>query len=296
MANTSKAAPKMETIFEGVKIYQCNTNFIPTKPAVARDGTELRQVMKYGTASYKAYQKTYKGQGDDIIKGMFQNHVLKNGRNAASDPIKWSWEQNIVMGGQDHQHPHCDQGKAGCYVSDDIFPFVAVHGFGVNEFQLWLLPCHRRREHGFLYQFPKTAIVFMRGDFVHAGGCLQPPRAHMEFYPQAAAGWEHEHPFWAPNRMEGWMKDKTIFVIADLRFHPFAFPTLSNRTPSGDQTVTYPADLTDYLITPAKRTKAVVKRKVPSADDETLDEQEFAQAVTNAQTKRKAAKLMKNQW
>ena len=297
--NVSKAVPKMETIFEGVKVNQSNIDFIPVKPMVARDGTELRQVMKYGTASYKAYQKKYNGQAEDIIKGMFQNHTKKSGRNPASDPKNWSVEQNIVVGAQDHQHPHCDQGKVGSYASELIFPFVAVHGFGVNEFQLWLLPCHRRRDHGFLYQFPKTAIVFMRGDFVHAGGCLQEPRAHMEFFPQAEAGWDDENPYWAPNRMEGWMKDKTIFLIPDLRCAPFAYPALSKRAPSGDQTATYPADLTDYLIVPVKRDKPVKKRKRKSKDgntpgeDDMENEDEVQPATVMAQT-RKIAKMLNN--
>jgi hypothetical protein len=116
----------------------------------------------------------------------------------------------------------------------------------------------------------------------------------MEFFPQAEAGWEHENPYWAPHRFEGWMKDKTIFLIPDLRSAPFAYPTLSKRTQSGDQTVTYPAELTGYLIVPQKRTKPVVKRKLPSADDPTVDQKDFEQAVINAQNKKKALKLTKN--
>ena len=37
---------------------------------------------------------------------------------------------------------------------------------------------------------------------------------------------------------------------------------LSKRTPSGDQIVTYPADLTHDLLPPEKRKKPVVKRKL----------------------------------
>jgi hypothetical protein len=199
---------------------------------------------------------------------------------------------NIVVGAQDHQHPHCDQGKVGSYVSELIFPFVVVHGFGLNEFQLWLLPCMRKRDHRFLYQFPKTAIVFMCGDFVHAGGCLQAPRAHIDFFPQAEGGWDDENPYWAPNRLEGWMKDKTIFLIPDLRCAPFD-PALSKRAPSGDKTVTYPADLTDYLIIPEKRKKPLKKRKRKSKEDNVEDEDdandeegEFETATKNAQTRK----------
>jgi hypothetical protein len=111
-ANSSKNVPKMETIFKGVKVYQSNINFIPVKSTAARDGTELRQVMKYGTASYKAYQKTYKGQPDDIIKGMFHNHIKTKWKKSSGRSKNWTTEQTIVIiGAQDHQHPHYDQGK-----------------------------------------------------------------------------------------------------------------------------------------------------------------------------------------
>jgi hypothetical protein len=50
------------------------------------------------------------------------------------------------------------------------------------------------------------------------------------------------------------------------------------------------------LIVPQKRTKQVVKRKLPSADDATVDDTEFEQAVINAQNKKKALKLTKNKW
>jgi hypothetical protein len=55
-----------------------------------------------------------------------------------------------------HQHPHCDQGKAGCFNTDQIFPFVCIHGFGLHEFAMWLLPAQKKREYGFPFTFPKT--------------------------------------------------------------------------------------------------------------------------------------------
>jgi hypothetical protein len=56
-----------------------------------------------GTAAYKAYQKLYKGQADDIIQKMFKNHRKKNGTTPAADPINWAVEQNVVVGGVNHQ-------------------------------------------------------------------------------------------------------------------------------------------------------------------------------------------------
>ncbi len=138
--------------------------------------------------NYKAYQKLCKGQADDIIRGMFQNRKKKNGTNPAADPTSWHTEHNVVVGGQDHQHPHSDQGKIGCFANESVFPFVATHGFGLHEFQMWLLPMKKKRDYGFLYQFPKTAILFMRGDFMHAGPCMQEARGHSLFFPLADAG------------------------------------------------------------------------------------------------------------
>jgi hypothetical protein len=106
--------------------------------------------MTFGTKQYKAFQKLCKGQGEDIVKGMFQNHTKRNDTNATADPRNWLIAHNVVVGGQDHQHPHCDLGKVGSFATEDVFPFVAVHGFGVNEFQMWLLSMKKKRDYGFL--------------------------------------------------------------------------------------------------------------------------------------------------
>ena len=258
---SSRQPPVMETIFEGVMINQAHVQFVPQKPTVARPGTEFRSVMKYGLAGYKAYQKQYKGQADDIITGMFPAKGKRNKPNPAADPRNWVAEHNVVVGGVDHQHPHCDQGKAGSYQNDDIFPFVAVHGFGVNEFQMWLLPQKLKREYGFLYNFPKNAILFMRGDFIHAGACLQPARGHIHFFPHTAAGWDDDNPYWSKARFDAWIKDPPSYITQDLRFAPFAYPKFSKRNAVGNQVITYPASLTADLITPVKRLKPLKKRK-----------------------------------
>ncbi len=112
---SSRAPPVMETIFEGVMINQAHVQFVPQKPTLARPGTEFCSIMKYGLAGYKAYQKQYKGQADDIITGMFPAKGKRNKPNPAADVSNWVAEHNIVVGGVDHQHPHCDQGKAGSY-------------------------------------------------------------------------------------------------------------------------------------------------------------------------------------
>ncbi len=67
----------MESIFEGETVNQGTVHFQPAKPTAARPGTQLRSVMQYGTKAYKTYQELYKGQADEIIKGMFAKHKKK---------------------------------------------------------------------------------------------------------------------------------------------------------------------------------------------------------------------------
>ena len=259
-ADFGKPPPILQTIFEGVVINNARIDYKLAKPVAAPQGKQARSVMKYGTQSYNRYQEKYKGQAEDMIKGIFAKPLKKNKQNPAADPKNWIVEQNVVVGGVDHQHPHCDQGKAGCYHNEGIFPFVAVHGFGVNEFQMWLLPAKQKREYGFLYQFPKNAILFMRGDFIHAGACLQEARAHIQFFPKKEAGWDDDHPYWGSNSFETWIKNPESFLVTDLRCRPFAYPKFTPRTVVGNQTVTYPASLTQDLITPLPRTKPLKKR------------------------------------
>ncbi len=42
--------------------------------------------------------------------------------------------------------------------------------------------------YGFPFRFPKNAMLFMRGDLIHAGAYSQLCRAHLEFWLKAAAG------------------------------------------------------------------------------------------------------------
>ena len=94
---------------------------------------------------------------------MFGHKQRRGKQHPAADPMNWHLSQNIVWGGTEHQHAHCDQAKAGEFTYDDIFPFVCVHGFGINEFIMWLLPAHKKRDYGFPYKFPKNALLFFRG-------------------------------------------------------------------------------------------------------------------------------------
>ncbi len=84
-----KTKPPMESIFEGVTVNQGTVNFQPANPTAPRPGTQLRSVVQYGTKAFKTYQELYKGQADDIIKGMFAKHKKRNGTNPAADPTNW---------------------------------------------------------------------------------------------------------------------------------------------------------------------------------------------------------------
>jgi hypothetical protein len=153
-----------------------------------KSGRVARHAMAAKTQALAAYNEKYMGQMQDIVKGMFANERMTNGRDPAN-PDNWHMAQNIVWGGTGHQHPHCDQGKAGSFNTDQIFPFVCIHGFGLHQFVMWLLPAKRKREYGFPFRFPKNAMLFIRGDCIHAGAYSQLSRAHLEFWPRAAAGW-----------------------------------------------------------------------------------------------------------
>ena len=93
----------------------------------------------------------------------------------------WKAKQQVLKGGINHQHPHCDNAIVNTYANLDVFPFVCIHGFGMNEFNVWLLPNPFHRHYGFMHTFAAKNMLIMRGDFVHAGGPGCSPRAHLEF-------------------------------------------------------------------------------------------------------------------
>ncbi len=187
-------------------------------------------------------------QMEDIIKALFAKETLKSGRNPAADPNNWHMSQNIVWGGTEHQHSHCDQTKAGSFVYDEVFPFVCIHGFGVHEFIMWLLPAKTKREYGFPFKFPKNAILFIRGDFIHAGWYSQLFRGHLEFFPKAAARWTRtRYPYWRQRTLceHG---QKITFLIPDMRTFPFAYPEFTEEDEQGNQTVCYPSRFTEDVF------------------------------------------------
>ncbi len=155
----SNKKPQLDPmIFEGVRINAKDWHFKGVaSPADSLTGKLPRTVMKNGLAGHTAYNKLYRGQMHDIIKKIFAGKKNTKSRyKAEADPHNWNMTQNIVFGGVNHQHPHCDQAKAGAFLNEPIFPFVAIHGFGVHDFEVWLLPAKKKqREYGFLAKLDK---------------------------------------------------------------------------------------------------------------------------------------------
>jgi hypothetical protein len=113
---------------------------------------------------------------------------------------------------------------------------------------------------------------------------MQDARGHSLYFPLAEARWDEEYPYWAADSIEAWMKDPAVFLHNDYGCPPFAWPKYSKRTPSGDETITYPADLTHDLLPPLKRTQPKRKRaskkdtemiKEETVNDDSSFEEEF---------------------
>jgi hypothetical protein len=186
---------------------------------------------------YVQYKNKYMSQLSTIIKGIFPDTM------PASNPANWKMDFNSVVGGQGYQHPHSDQGRPGCYKHLDVFPFVALHGFGMDEFALSLLPPNA--EYGFLNRFEPHQIVFMRGDQVHAGVPSPTPRGHMEFYPLPAAGYHRHHPYWV---RPGYKQE--IFAFQDTTTFPFGYPDITPADAKGQQYLRYPEQVTKLMQLP----------------------------------------------
>jgi hypothetical protein len=188
----------------------------------------------------------------------------------------WIAAHNSIMGGEGYQHAHSDQGRYNEFMHLDVFPFVALHGFGEESFKLWVLPQPDKRTFGFLHTFDPKNMVFMRGDFVHAGCVGQNPRGHMEFFPRTKAGWMRPRSWWNQKHTG----PPPTFLFQQPTF-PFAFPYASTPDPiSGDVVLTYPTELTEKLMVPLteqqcldagipyipETTEAVRKRKLACSE------------------------------
>jgi hypothetical protein len=103
-------------------------------------------------------------------------------------------------------------------------------------------------------------MLFMRGDFVHAGGTMWHPHCHMKFYPLKEAGSVHksDHNYW---QLPHFKRDisyeskistiEQVFLWQHCNF-PFGFP-LSKRSYDAkegnlEEVLTYPPELTRRLL------------------------------------------------
>jgi hypothetical protein len=107
----------------------------------------------------------------------------------------WTIGATTIIGGINYQHPHSDCGVVESFAKLKIFPFVCLHGFGIDPYSLWLLPDALNNKYGFLHTFQPDQIIFLRGDFVHAGVPSKVPRGHFKFYPHPEAGWSRYGPY-----------------------------------------------------------------------------------------------------
>jgi hypothetical protein len=144
--------------------------------------------------------------------------------------------------------------------------------------QFWLLPKNPlgKNEYGFLHVLPPTAMLFMRGDFVHAGGAMWYPRCHMKFYPKKEAGCvlRSQQNYWQlPNfkkDMTAETEDDTIeqvFLWQHYKF-PFAYSHYQRTFDVIEgcmvEVLTYPPELTTRLVTKPKEqpsTKSKVAKR-----------------------------------
>jgi hypothetical protein len=193
-----------------------------------------------------------------ILENMFE----KNEKAAKKDPTNWICKMSNIVGGSEYQHAHADQAWPSELEGERTFPFVATHGFGVNPFQFWLLTKSTRgkNEYGMLHTLPCTALLIMRGDFVHAGGAMWYPRCHMKFYPRMAAGRvkKRDDNYWLlPNFKPDISEEHTekdvehVFLWQHYNF-PFAYPhsvrTYNVKHACVDDIVTFPPELTNQLL------------------------------------------------
>ena len=184
------------------------------------------------------------------VEGMFPAGTPRGGTFA-----NWTAAHNTVKGGEGFQHAHSDQGRYDEFMYLDLFPFVALHAFGVEQFQLWVLPQPEKRTFGFLHTFDPLNMVFMRGDFVHASCVGTHPRGHMEFSPRPDAGWTRPKSWWN-RKLTG---QPPTFLFQKPTF-PFGFPMASTPDPlTGDVSLTYPAELTKRLLVPLTEQMCIVE-------------------------------------
>ena len=171
-----------------------------------------------------------------IVKGLYSTS------SHSGNYSNWIAEQTIEQGGSKIQHPHCATAVVNSYANLDVFPFVCMHAFGLEEFTLWLFSTPLARSYGFEHTFGPKNMLLMRGDFLYAGGPGCNARAHLKFFPRETAGWTRKCSFW---NLPG-NTIQPIFLWQNPTY-PFGFPMASEPNPNGDIEITYPPSTTTLL-------------------------------------------------
>ena len=235
----TKANRSRDIIYDGVRRSYASAGYDtllrgdadPKYKNLAIKGPVIRQQLKPCKANEEEMQKYYY-QMEQILLHIFGKHDSPR----LKDPLNWKCKMTNIVGGLEYQHAHADQGWGMDFEGENTFPFVATHGFGVNPVEIWLLPKgkHGKNDYGFLHTIPATALLLMRGDFIHAGGASWLPRCHMKFYPNIEAGLVkgHSHHYWLKPDFQCDVDDEThedsqyekSFLWQHYSF-PFAYPT-----------------------------------------------------------------------
>jgi hypothetical protein len=236
-AHKEHYGPQTSHIIEGFTVYEGMEN---TLEPDTRHGTRHKSASKKKPTANTVENEAEEEHVPIVRKepGMFTG--------AAGDAANWKMGYTSIVNGSGYQHPHSDAGRPNSYKGMKIFPFVTIHGFGVDAFTMWLWPepYSNANKYGFLHTFEAHQMLLMRGDFVHAGVPSSVPRGHMKFFPTAEAGWNQENSYW---HRKGW---ESVSFLWQGSHPPFGYPHVGTPDLSGKQVVTYPVAYTKLLRFP----------------------------------------------
>ena len=243
-------------------------------------GPVIRQQLKCCKSNQEEMKK-YDYQMELLLQNMFS----KYDKACKKNPQNWMYKMTNIVGGLEYQHAHADQGWGMDFEGEKTFPFVATHGFGEHPFSMWLLPRGNRgkNDYGFLHSLPRTALLLMRGDFIHAGGVSWLPRCHMKFYPRVDAGLVRKHPhhYWLKSSFQCDIDEPVAPDSQDERsylwqhYHfPFAFPSFQHvyntTTKEVEEIIHYYPEITHGLMDTSKEGRAIARSKLkPKTTQET---------------------------
>jgi hypothetical protein len=151
---------------------------------------------------------------------------------------------------------------------------------------MWLGPGLPTRSYGFLHRFDAKNMLFMRGDFFHAGAVGTRPRAHMKFFPLDGAGWTRKKSPWTYTVASIQEKYQPTYLW-QLPSCSFGYPSVTSPDPeNGNMVVSYPASTTSLLRLPFTAKMCV---------DDNIEYKEDSTAVLEARRK-EARRIDGQEW